>query len=246
VDPVFKVKLKFAVNPLMADYYEPLESKPRLPGMPLVIKRLSFETFLLVLGALLEEKSIMFHCRDLKFAFAAVRFFISLLKPLAWPYPLVPMVSPKNYELMRSPFPILGCVKDDILFVMNTWNSATEPNLVHIDLDNNFHSGCPKYRLDKVYRGTKALETMKRDFDLLHRSLNPDWPVSMESVPGFHAIELVNLVSQMIGELFWAGRNVLKGVAKKREHVVQNSAIDKAAQKTYAMTQMFNSLHANS
>lgn len=27
IDPIFKVKLKYVVNPLMADYYEPLESK---------------------------------------------------------------------------------------------------------------------------------------------------------------------------------------------------------------------------
>lgn len=187
----------------------------------------------------------MFHCRDLKFSFAAVRFFISLLKPLAWPYPLVPMISPKNYELMRSPFPIVGCVKDDILYVMNTWNSSTEPNLVHIDLDNNFHSGCPKYRLDKVYKGSKSFETMKRDFELLQKTLNFDSCINLESTLGFHAIEMVNLISQMICDLFWVGRADLKGVAKKREYIVQNTTIDRGAQNTYAITQMFNSLHAN-
>lgn len=170
---------------------------------------------------------------------------MALLKPLVWPYPIVPMVSPKNYELMRSPFPIVGCVRDDILFVMNTWNSSTEPNLVHVDLDNNFHSGGPKYRLDKVYRNSRLLETMKRDFELLQRVSSPKSPLEFESSEGLHAIELVNLVSHMIGDLFWVGRPELRGIAKPREFVVQHATIDPSAQKVYAMTHMFASLHCN-
>lgn len=187
----------------------------------------------------------MFHCRDIKYAFAAVQFFFSIIKPLTWPYPLVPVVSPKNYELMRSPFPIMGCIKDDILYVMNTWNSTIEPNLVHVDLDNNFHSGGPKFKIDKVYKNPKVFEAMKRDFEILQKNLDADLSIQIDTSLGLHAVELVNLVRQVVGDLFWVDRPELRGLPKKREYVVQNSAIDKAAQSTYAFTQMFISLHAN-
>ena len=94
----------------------------------------------------------MFHSKNLKHSFAAVSFFTSILKPLKWPYPIVPVIIPKNYDLMLSPFPILGCIRDDVIYVMNKWNSSKEPNLVHIDMDSNFKSASSKIKLEIVFK----------------------------------------------------------------------------------------------
>lgn len=124
------------------------------------MRQLGVETFFFALGALLLEKSVMFHARELRLANAAVLFFTSAIKPLRWNFPVVPLIVPKNYDLMRSPFPILGCIQDDLVFVMNTWNSQVEPNLVHVDLDNNYSTGSLKVKLEKLFKGFKAFHKL--------------------------------------------------------------------------------------
>lgn len=204
---------------------------------------MSFEVFLVALGSVLEEKSIMFHSKNLKPALAAMQFFTLVIKPLAWPYPLVPRVLPKNYELMRSPFPIIGCIRDDILYVMNNWNSTIEPNLVHIDVENNFFRGGPKHPLEKLFKHSKQLETLKVDFESLRVELTEESEVETDTPTGMRAIELVNIIRQMLSEIYMFESKDVAAAPNKRAAVLKYSKVDQEALKTYTNTQMFINFH---
>ena len=205
------------------------------------------ETFFFILTAVLLEHSIMFHSRSLRVSNAAMIFFISAIKPLKWPYPIVPLVIPKNYDLMRSPFPILGCIKDDLVFVTNTWNSSIEPNLVHVDLDNNYQSTSLKYRLEKLLKNSKHMQKVKENYEKLQKTIGKETKetyIDASKGENLYVVELLVLLRSALNDIFFFDDSDIRQAPDKKAYVLLKSKLaDAAAHKALLNGQLFANFH---
>ena len=192
----------------------------------------------------MHEKSVMFHSKNLKFAYSAVIFFTSVIKPLKWIFPIVPLIIPKNYDLMRSPFPILGCIQDDLIFVMNTWNSKIEPNLVHVDLDNNYFSGGLKFKLEKVFKGFKAFNKVKENYERIQKLLYKQSFIDFDDPDNLYVVETLNLIRNLLNEVYFFDDKSVRSKPNIKEYILANSKIDKAAHQHFLSTQIFSTFYA--
>ena len=208
------------------------------------MRQLGVETFFFALGALLLEKSVMFHARELRLANAAVLFFTSAIKPLRWNFPVVPLIVPKNYDLMRSPFPILGCIQDDLVFVMNTWNSQVEPNLVHVDLDNNYSTGSLKVKLEKLFKGFKAFHKVKENYERIQKLLFKQSFVDFDDPDNLYVVETLNLIRNLLNEVYFFDDKLVRTHPQPKEYILARSKLDKTAHLQLLNTQLFASYYA--
>ena len=186
----------------------------------------------------------MFHSKNLKHSFAAVSFFTSILKPLKWPYPIVPVIIPKNYDLMLSPFPILGCIRDDVIYVMNKWNSSKEPNLVHIDMDSNFKSASSKIKLEIVFKQHPAVDRIKVCLENLRASLPQRQTFADDFADrcNLYAVELVTMVRQLLNAVYMFDDPVMAATVDRRLYVANKSKVDGLVLQRLLQSQMFASL----
>ena len=185
----------------------------------------------------------MFHTRHIRRGFSALQFFTTCIKPLVWPYPLVPLVQPKNYDLMRSPFPIVGCIRDDFIYVVNNWTTATEPNLVHVDIDNNYCKGKPAVDLESLFIDSKQLHRLRHDYESLRACMTDDMQVTADSSTGRQAIELINMIRQLLTGLYMFDCPDIGNAKNRHAAVVGRSKIDASILKVYTSTQMFTNYH---
>jgi len=80
-------------------------------ALPKLLRALSLENVLLVLGAALVELQIVFVSPQLRTLSACALGLVSLLRPLRWAGPLVSALPAKMYEYLESPVPlVLGVV----------------------------------------------------------------------------------------------------------------------------------------
>ena len=71
-------------------------------------------------------------------------FFLSLFKPLVWPYPHVPLINCTKKELFDSPVPILASYYHrSSLQVESEWVIDPESTLIHFNLDEEVMYGLP-------------------------------------------------------------------------------------------------------
>ena len=89
-------------------------------------------------------------------------FFLSVLRPLVWPYPFIPLMNKTNKDYSNSPVPILASCLESEESSGNMYSKWAEcgDNRIHVDMDNDQTVG----RMLDVYL-SKMLESQ----DLLKR-----------------------------------------------------------------------------
>src|SRR3990167_9363585 len=195
--------------------------------------------FCLVLGSILHEKSVVFHSKSLSSIYGALIFFNSVLKPVKWSYPLIPLISVQNYSLMKSPFPILGGVHDDVVFVLNHYTSPQDRHLLHVDLDKNYHSGIEIFKLEKLFKGSKVFEKLKSNYEKIQKTLYKESFIELSNPDNLYVIETLILIRSLLNDIFMFDDKGLKAAKNKKEYVLSKSKLDKSAHTQLISGQMF-------
>ena len=66
-------------------------------------------------------------------------FFLSVLRPLTWPYPFIPLMNKTNKDYSNSPVPVLAsCIEteESSSNMYSKWSDCGS-NIVHVDMDND-------------------------------------------------------------------------------------------------------------
>ncbi|KAJ6252155.1 c-myc promoter binding protein [Anaeramoeba flamelloides] len=94
---------------------------------------LSLENIILIWGAILKERKLLFISRSLEYLTPCIYGFLTLIYPFKWSYPLIPILPLSFNEVFQSPVPyIIGCLSS-ILEI-----AFPDGDEIIIDLDSNY------------------------------------------------------------------------------------------------------------
>lgn len=91
-----------------------------------------------VLGALLQEKVLVLHCNSRPVLFDFISFLLSLISPLSWPYPVIPLLSPDMEDFVDSPVPLVAGIEEDPSLFEARWSRrlTANTNAYHVQLNS--------------------------------------------------------------------------------------------------------------
>lgn len=190
----------------------------------------------------MHEKSVVFHSKSLSAIYGGIVFFSSILKPVRWSYPIIPLIAQKDYSLMKSPFPILAGVQDDVVFVLNNYTSPQDRHLLHVDLDKGFHSGIDIFKLEKLFKGSKVFDKLKANYEKIQKTLYKESFVELSNPDNLYVIETLILIRSLLNDIFMFDDKGLKAAKNKKEYVLSKTKLDKSAHSQLLSGQMFASL----
>ena len=122
----------FTADNNFADFAHSIEALAVLPP------NINPRVVLTILGAVLQESVVVIHSKDRSTLLSVISLVLSLLKPLIYPYPIVPIVKSSMMSLLESPIPLLcGIVDGKDQDFKSTWRNAcvTNPNSFHIQIE---------------------------------------------------------------------------------------------------------------
>lgn len=166
---------------------------------------------------------------------------------MRWPYPYIPLILSKNYELLSSPFPLLGSVYNNYAEVKQRYSGDRCPNVVHFDLDNEDIDPPPSHRLDKLFKGSKVLARIKENYEKLQKVCQggkTSLAIDFESNESLYIVEMLNLFRNLLNDIYFFDNKEVKTAADKKEFILARSKIDKTAHKALLNTQMFSCLYS--
>ena len=74
---------------------------------PTILLNTSWINFIYIFSALLTENSVCFVSKNRKLVSHYISFFLSLLKPYVWEFPIIYFLDKKNYDYLNSPVPLI-------------------------------------------------------------------------------------------------------------------------------------------
>lgn len=106
---------------------------------------MSPQTLLSVLSVLLQEKTLLLHSTNRAVAYNLVNLVLSLMTPLVWPYPIVPVLPSlqDTFLLLDSPIPVLCCIEgplDQFEIHAKRW-SLQFPSAYIVQIDRGWRVG---------------------------------------------------------------------------------------------------------
>lgn len=112
--------------------FQALKQLDGLPGFvsPLVICS--------ILGGLLQEQIVVLHSSNRIVIYQLMMFLLSLIYPLQWPYPIIPLlVNSQMQDYLESPVPLLCGVEEDPDQFEELWEEKSKklPSVLHIQLE---------------------------------------------------------------------------------------------------------------
>lgn len=138
--------LETAVAPVR---FEPdlelVEFKHSLEALQQIPDYISLDLLLRVLGAVLQETVVVLHCHSRKVSYSVTSFVLSLIAPLVWTYPVIPVLKGQMKEFVDSPVPLICSVEESQEVFFQEWQAGHErnPNSVHFQLDSGHVIGTP-------------------------------------------------------------------------------------------------------
>ncbi|GMI59106.1 hypothetical protein ScalyP_jg410, partial [Parmales sp. scaly parma] len=76
-------------------------------ALPVLLRSISIDNLLLVLGCAITENQIVFVCPDITRLSASVVSILLLLRPLSWPYPIIVTLPVHLHVYLESPVPVI-------------------------------------------------------------------------------------------------------------------------------------------
>jgi len=90
---------------------------------PIVLLKTTWINFIFIFSAIITENSVCFIAKDRKLVSHFISFFIALLKPYVWEFPVIYFLDKKNFDYLNSPVPLLVGVDstdEQFKFKLNT------------------------------------------------------------------------------------------------------------------------------
>ena len=106
-----------------------------------------------IVGAMILDQTVVIHSASRAVIFDLSIFVLSLICPLRWPFPIVPLISTHQFkEILASPFPILCGIEEDPEDFIKMWGEVSKktPSMVHIQLEtgNSLGMSTPDFKED--------------------------------------------------------------------------------------------------
>ncbi len=131
--------IRFQVDLDLVEFKHSLEALQQIPDY------ISLDLLLRVLGATLQESVVVLHSHCRKVCYSVISFVLSLIAPLVWTYPVIPVLKGQMKEFVDSPVPLICSVEESQEVFFQEWQAGHErnPNSVHFQLDSGHSIGAP-------------------------------------------------------------------------------------------------------
>lgn len=192
----------------------------------------------------MEEKTLVFYSESNARAFSFLALILSLLKPLRCSQVVMNLVTKDCYGYLNSLIPVIACVQDSMKFVTNTLSANFDKNAVHIDLDNDKKVGSLKFKLEKVFKGFKAFNKVKENYERIQKLLYKQSFIDFDDPDNLYVVETLNLIRNLLNEVYFFDDKSVRSKPNIKEYILANSKIDKAAHQHFLSTQIFSTFYA--
>src|SRR3990167_492411 len=165
VPPLSFSEFRFSPVAKFGYLYDSAENmKPALKGV-------AFKIFLRSLSAFIESRSLAIYATKPEKYYPFMLFTCSLFRPVGIPHVLFHNLTKDCYNYLRSPVPAIACIQDSMKFVINKLSANLDDMVVHVDLDKNEYRGIPKFKLEKLFKGSKVFEKLKSNYEKIQKTL---------------------------------------------------------------------------
>lgn len=206
------------------------------------LRGVTFKIFLRSLSGLIESRSLAIYASKPEKYYPYMLFVCSLFKPVGIPHVLFHNLTKDCYNYLRSPVPAIACIQDSMKYVINKLSANLDDMVVHVDLDKNDYKGTPKFKLEKLFKGSKVFDKLKANYEKIQKTLYKESFVELTNPDNLYVIETLILIRSLLNDIFMFDDKGLKAAKNKKEYVLSKTKLDKSAHSQLLSGQMFASL----
>ena len=192
----------------------------------------------------MEEKTLVLYSESNAKAFSCLTLVLALFKPVKCGQVLLTLATKDCYGYLNSLVPVIACVQDSMKFVTNTLSANFDKNAVHIDLDNDKKVGSLKFKLEKLFKGFKAFNKVKENYERIQKLLYKQSFIDFDDPDNLYVVETLNLIRNLLNEIYFFDDKSVRSKPNIKEHILAHSKIDKAAHQHFLNTQTFSTFYA--